>query len=868
MAEAKFKLGVDISQWTAGLTAGQKALQKFSNVTIKVSKDFSAFSKVINQNNAAFKRLDASITRTSSLLAKQNSALLGTRRTYTSFGKVVKQTAAISGRSAAGQVRLAKALNRTSKAIVNNSTKAEIGNSVNQKFARTTQVLTNRTNALGRAFQTARGFVMAYIGVFIGARLVEFADSVQRIENRLKLAKEEGQDVENIMGKVAKVARDSRQPLEATATAFFRISQASKALGLNQNQVLKATQLFNQRLTIQGVTMHEARSALLQFSQSLQAGRLSGDEFRSISEILPSLLDDLSEATGRSRKELKQLAAQGLLTPRIMLKALFDNAKRTEELFAETNVTISQGLNILATDATMQFSKIMKSAQVAKGIKNIFIGLNIAITTFLEALGALMAILGTVTENLNIILAVLVLRYERLIRINVALALRKISRATKALTLANISLNAILKMNPYLLILSTLILLGPWLMKTAKRFGLIGDEAEDAADDIGELNLVLAFTERLLIGVSESFKSWALSIGDAAQQAGKEITDHVLSAIDQISVALVGAIRYGEGFKNAFTNIMKALERSIYETIAQLAVKALLDTVIKKIKDLFGKSEEERSKEMIELQKQANVYLYIKNLAKKIRDFMLGAASAKPDVSGAAPGEQERVQRGVLGTLFGGSGGGGGGSISGTGITAGAATFGVPPAFSEPFANILGPKIDGVGKDIVGGLLPGIKEGPGKIIGKLGSVQSVLSGDLSGLGSIFTGGFSNLSGILGGLGGILGGGGIGGIFKKGKKLLGFADGGRPPLGVASLVGEEGPELFVPDTPGTIVPNGGMGGTVVIQKLEIMPGANVDQALVDKPMTFWVDLAQEKILPALNTLGQAGNTTTLNFRGNR
>jgi hypothetical protein len=56
--------------------------------------------------------------------------------------------------------------------------------------------------------------------------------------------------------------------------------------------------------------------------------------------------------------------------------------------------------------------------------------------------------------------------------------------------------------------------------------------------------------------------------------------------------------------------------------------------------------------------------------------------------------------------------------------------------------------------------------------------------------------------------------------------------------------------------------------VVIQKLEIMPGANVDQALVDKPMTFWVDLAQEKILPALNTLGQAGNTTTLNFRGNR
>ena len=48
----------------------------------------------------------------------------------------------------------------------------------------------------------------------------------------------------------------------------------------------------------------------------------------------------------------------------------------------------------------------------------------------------------------------------------------------------------------------------------------------------------------------------------------------------------------------------------------------------------------------------------------------------------------------------------------------------------------------------------------------------------------------------------------------------------------------------------------------------MPYATIDKALTDKPMTFWVNLAQQKILPALNTLGQAGNTTTLNFRGNR
>lgn len=41
--------------------------------------------------------------------------------------------------------------------------------------------------------------------------------------------------------------------------------------------------------------------------------------------------------------------------------------------------------------------------------------------------------------------------------------------------------------------------------------------------------------------------------------------------------------------------------------------------------------------------------------------------------------------------------------------------------------------------------------------------------------------------------------------------LGFADGGSPPVGRASIVGERGPELFVPNGSGTIIPNHALGG---------------------------------------------------------
>tara|TARA_R100000231_G_scaffold135883_1_gene110679 strand:- start:4 stop:1332 length:1329 start_codon:yes stop_codon:yes gene_type:complete len=59
---------------------------------------------------------------------------------------------------------------------------------------------------------------------------------------------------------------------------------------------------------------------------------------------------------------------------------------------------------------------------------------------------------------------------------------------------------------------------------------------------------------------------------------------------------------------------------------------------------------------------------------------------------------------------------------------------------------------------------------------------------------------------------ILGGltGGAGGIFGS-LPMLKFANGGRPPVGKPSIVGEKGPELFVPKRSGTIIPNDKLGG---------------------------------------------------------
>lgn len=129
--------------------------------------------------------------------------------------------------------------------------------------------------------------------------------------------------------------------------------------------------------------------------------------------------------------------------------------------------------------------------------------------------------------------------------------------------------------------------------------------------------------------------------------------------------------------------------------------------------------------------------------------------------------------------------------------------------------------------------------------------------------SIFNSAFGaggNGTGFLGSLGGLLGSGGGSGV---GSGFT-FAEGGRPPVGRASLVGEKGPELFVPDTAGRIITAGdtaealqGMGGSQTVHQ-------NLNFSLGVVPT---VRAEMQKLLPQIAEAG-AARAQTLRQRGGK
>jgi tape measure domain-containing protein len=131
-------------------------------------------------------------------------------------------------------------------------------------------------------------------------------------------------------------------------------------------------------------------------------------------------------------------------------------------------------------------------------------------------------------------------------------------------------------------------------------------------------------------------------------------------------------------------------------------------------------------------------------------------------------------------------------------------------------------KIANVVKDIGSSIATGIVGAIDGAITGTKTLQESLSDILKDIGKMLLS--FGIKSLLGGLD----------INIGGNKLFSFADGGIPPVGRPSLVGERGPELFVPRTTGTIIP---AGPTANIREVMANGNNNYDNTVPILNMSF-------------------------------
>lgn len=237
---------------------------------------------------------------------------------------------------------------------------------IEQKIGRNTNEQENFNNSIKRGSDASSILVSrlkSIAGIYIGIRGIESitkaADTIASTKARLNLMNDGLQTTEQLNKMIYLSAQSARASYADTAAQVAKLGiLAGDAFG-SSAEVIKFTELMNKAFVIGGTSANEASAAMYQLTQAMGAGKLQGDEFRSIMENAPLLATKIADALGKTKDQLKELSSSGAITADVIRNALFKASDEIEKKFASMPLTFSQALTMMKNDAYMIFGQTL-----------------------------------------------------------------------------------------------------------------------------------------------------------------------------------------------------------------------------------------------------------------------------------------------------------------------------------------------------------------------------------------------------------------------------------------------------------------------------------------------------------------------------
>ncbi len=227
------------------------------------------------------------------------------------------------------------------------------------------------------------GIAVATASALSVGKVIRYSDTWKQLEGRLGIVSDNMNDVVKSQKALFDIAQRTRQPLEGITSFYTRLNQFIPETERKQYDLLKVTESVSAALAITGETGSSAQAAMIQFTQAIGTNfEAAGQEIRSLQEQAPRLTLALVNGIGDGTQSLKQLQEEGKLTRQSVLGALSDmggEAGKLAEELANIPVTVAQALTRL-DNAFLQF--IGQTEAIRSGTSSLAVGITLLADNF------------------------------------------------------------------------------------------------------------------------------------------------------------------------------------------------------------------------------------------------------------------------------------------------------------------------------------------------------------------------------------------------------------------------------------------------------------------------------------------------------
>lgn len=218
------------------------------------------------------------------------------------------------------------------------------------------------TNAANGLLTKLSAVVGTYLSLQTSGNIIKLSDTLTNTTARINLMNDGLRTTEEMQRMIFESAQRTYSSYLDTAAVVSKLGiLAGKAFSGNE-EIILFTELMNKNFAIGGASIQEQTAAMYQLTQAMAAGKLQGDEFRSIMENAPLLAQAIEEQMRKIDPggSMKEWAAKGMLTADVIKNAMFLAADDINRKFESMPLTFSQIWTSFKNEALWAFQGVLQ----------------------------------------------------------------------------------------------------------------------------------------------------------------------------------------------------------------------------------------------------------------------------------------------------------------------------------------------------------------------------------------------------------------------------------------------------------------------------------------------------------------------------
>ena len=181
-------------------------------------------------------------------------------------------------------------------------------------------------------------------------QFMDMAEQAKMLRVKIKLLTGEAEATERVFNRLKEISKETGQSLKDTGDLWQGLAISLKNTSATEGQVLNLVSTLQKLGNLGGVSAEQLSNSMRQFRQAIDAGVLQAEEFNSIRDNTPTIIQEMARQMGLSMGQFRAEMLDGKITAERMLNAIQAATQETNEKFAQLPRTSGMAFNELKVE--------------------------------------------------------------------------------------------------------------------------------------------------------------------------------------------------------------------------------------------------------------------------------------------------------------------------------------------------------------------------------------------------------------------------------------------------------------------------------------------------------------------------------------